>query len=69
MTSQGNLTKLFPHDCWERGQKMPALALLKLFEKEGEAYQRWNSRLPGYASPDSRIATPFESEGTIERFV
>jgi hypothetical protein len=37
--------------CWERGQKLPSLAMKKLFEKSGEAYHEWNSSLPGYEQP------------------
>jgi hypothetical protein len=47
--------------CWERGQRMSALALRKLFEKAGEAYQEWNNSLPGYSSPSPEFDGPFKS--------
>jgi hypothetical protein len=53
--------------CWERGQRMPALALRKLFEKPGEAYHDWNSQLSGYVAPDSELGTPFDSTKTLHR--
>ena len=47
--------------CWELGQKIPTLALRKLFQKPGEAYHEWNDSLPGYALLSSAIGAPFAS--------
>ncbi len=48
--------------CWERGRQMPTLSLKKLFEKRGEAYDEWNSSLPGYVSPNTELGAPFQTE-------
>ncbi len=53
--------------CWERGQRMPALALRKPFEKGSEAYHNWNSQLSGYVAPDAELGAAFESTGTLRR--
>lgn len=53
--------------CWERGQKIPALSLRKLFEKLREAYQGWNSQLLGYVVPDAELLTPFDSTEALRR--
>lgn len=47
--------------CIKRGQQMPALALRKLFEKDGESYHAWNSALPGYVAPDNRLGKHFKT--------
>ena len=57
----------FSQACWERGQRMPALALRKLFEKPGEGYHDWNSQLSGYVAPDSEVAPPFDSTEALRR--
>ena len=51
--------------CWERGQKMPSLALKKLFDKPGEAYNDWSSSLPGYVAPGDSISEAFDSAGAL----
>jgi hypothetical protein len=48
--------------CWERGRQLPALALAKAFEKEGEAYHAWNVALPGHVPPAPEFAPPFATE-------
>jgi hypothetical protein len=53
--------------CWERGQKMPSLTMKKLFEKPGEAYDEWNSSLPGYEQPHSAIGKPFGSAEELKQ--
>lgn len=47
--------------CWDRGRRLPTLALAKAFEKEGEAYHEWNVSLPGYELPASQFAPTFAS--------
>jgi hypothetical protein len=55
--------------CCERGQQIQSLALKKLFEKSGEAYDGWNSSLAGYIPPNPELGLPFEStERLSERF-
>ncbi len=55
--------------CCERGQQIPSLALKKLFESPGEAYDEWNRSLPGYAPPNPQLGSPFEPTQTLrERF-
>jgi len=51
--------------CWNRGHQMPSLVLRKLFEKGGEAYQEWNSRLPGYVAAHSELSKSFENISTL----
>jgi hypothetical protein len=46
-------------ECWERGQKLQSLRMMKVFEKPGEAYEAWNTALPGYLAPSSAIGIPF----------
>lgn len=41
---------LLSRDIWERGQRLPRLALRKLFEKKDEGYYGWNSSLEGWVS-------------------
>ena len=53
--------------CWERGQKLPSLAMKKLFEKPGEAYHEWNSSLPGYQQPHQVIGKPFGSADDLKQ--
>ena len=38
---------------------LPALVMRKLFEKEGEAYQSWNSALDGHIAPHRNLSSPF----------
>jgi len=47
--------------CRERGERMPGLALRKLFEKAGEAYQTWNCKIEGYVKPSEEFGPVFES--------
>jgi len=54
-------------ECWTRGQKLPTLAMKKLFEKSGEAYHEWNSSLPGYEQPHSVIGKPFGSAEELKQ--
>jgi hypothetical protein len=54
-------------ECWTRGQKLPTLAMKKLFEKPGEAYHEWNSSLPGYEQPHSVIGRPFISDEELKQ--
>lgn len=51
--------------CWERGQQLSSLALRKLFERPGEAYHDWNSKLPGYVSPNPELGLPFEKAAAL----
>lgn len=46
--------------CSELGRELRALDLRKVFEKRGEAYQQWNSRLPGCVAPHPELGPPFE---------
>jgi hypothetical protein len=55
------LTRL-SRTCWERGQQMPSLSLKKLFVKPGEAYDEWNSSLPGYVPANPELGAPFQTE-------
>jgi hypothetical protein len=54
-------------ECWERGQKLPTLAMKKVFEKPGEAYHEWNSSLPGYEKPHPTIGKPFGSAKELKQ--
>jgi type I restriction-modification system DNA methylase subunit len=55
--------------CWERGQKIPALAMRKLFERPNEGYLAWGCRLSGYVAPASEVALPFDStKGLCETY-
>lgn len=61
-----NLSLCAPMDalsryCWECGRQLNGLALIKLFERSGEAYQGWNSSLPGHALSHEGIGEPFHS--------
>lgn len=40
-------------------EQLPALAMRKLFEKEGEAYHAWNASLDGYVPPHPDLLRPF----------
>lgn len=51
--------------CWDRGQRMPDLALRKIFELPGEAYRDWNSQLIGYIEPNKNLGLPFDSSGSL----
>ena len=53
--------------CWERGQRPASLALKKLFEKPGEAYDDWNSSLPGYVAPNAELGPPFDSVDSLRK--
>ncbi len=57
----------FSQACWQRGQRMPALALRKLLEKPGEAYHNWNSQLSGHVAPDADLGAPFDSTEALRR--
>jgi hypothetical protein len=39
--------------------QLPALAMRKLFEQQGEAYHAWNSALDGYVTPHPDLPPPF----------
>jgi hypothetical protein len=53
----------------ENGYPLPSLALRKLFEKSGEAYNAWNSALPGHVAPHAKLGASFNTEGELqERF-
>ncbi len=54
-------------ECWERGQKLPSLAMKKLFEKPGEAYHEWNSSLPGYEQPHPVVGKPFSTAEELKQ--
>jgi hypothetical protein len=54
-------------ECWKRGQKLPSLAMKKLFEKPGEAYHEWNSSLPGYEKPHTVVGMPFGSAEELKQ--
>ncbi|MBM4120830.1 MAG: hypothetical protein FJ248_08040 [Nitrospira sp.] len=51
--------------CWERGQQLSTLALIKAFEKEGEAYYEWNAALPGRVMPAVEFTPPYTSTETL----
>lgn len=53
--------------CLKAGQRMPALALSRVFEKLGEAYYDWNQHLPvcGVADPGSESS--FDSAEDLRR--
>ena len=48
--------------CRMGGQRLPGLALKRLFEEPGEAYCEWISSLPGYVLCDEALRPPFASE-------
>jgi prepilin-type N-terminal cleavage/methylation domain-containing protein len=58
----GLLLPVLARGCWERGRQLPALALAKAFEKDGEAYHVWNVSLPGHVTPAPEFAPPFTME-------
>lgn len=58
------LTKL-SHACSEHGQVLPSLAIKKLFDKKGEAYDSWNRFLTGYVAPHPLIADPFTDAASL----
>ncbi len=60
-----NQVSTFSGSCWKQGEKLPSLALLKLFEKPGEAYHEWNSKLPGYVCPNPELGLPFENTAAV----
>lgn len=47
--------------CWTRGIGFPKLAMSKVFEKPGDAYDGWNRTLSGYTAPHPLIAQPFDT--------
>ena len=51
--------------CQERGRRLSRLALKGLFEKRSEAYQVWNSSMPGYQAPDPALGSAFETETSL----
>jgi hypothetical protein len=53
--------------CCKLGNELPVLALRKLFEKKEEAYQGWNSALPGYAKPASECLPAFTSSDELRK--
>ena len=53
--------------CSELGRQLLALALRKLFEKHGEAYDGWNTSLTGYTSPAAECHPPFGSFESLRR--
>jgi len=59
------LTKL-AQVCSEHGQVLPSLAMKKLFEKKGEAYDSWNRSLPGYIPPHPLIGEPFTDAASLQ---
>ncbi len=44
---------------------MPSLSLKKLFGKPGEAYDEWNSSLPGHVPLNPDLGAPFQTEGDL----
>jgi hypothetical protein len=65
-SAAGRLTSLSVA-CWKRGQRVRALSMKKVLEKEREAYYEWNSGLPGYVPPDKEIANPFETAKQLRK--
>jgi len=53
--------------CQQRVQAAPSLALRKIFEKTGEAYQDWNTKLPGYLASDTALGETFESTPALRK--
>ena len=51
--------------CWQHGLKIPGLALKRMFEKTGEAYEEWNTNLPGRVATNSEFDRPFDSVATL----
>jgi len=47
-------------------EQLPALTMRKLFEREGEAYHRWNASLDGYAPPHPDLPEPFQTAQELE---
>jgi type I restriction-modification system DNA methylase subunit len=58
-TTQADLLLKFSKECLERGKELFTLSAKKLFESSGEAYQTWNSSLPGYLVAHQSLAEPF----------
>ena len=58
------LAQLAQH-CADRGHKMRGLALKRLFEKPGEAYYDWSSKLPDYVGPHASLCGAFESANDL----
>jgi hypothetical protein len=48
-------------ECSESGLELPSLALMKSFERRGEAYDTWNASLPGYVKPHKELQPAFTS--------
>jgi hypothetical protein len=46
-------------ECRDLGRQPPALAMRKVLEAPGEAYQPWAASLPGYVPPCAAIGRPF----------
>ncbi len=61
-----NRLSFLSEECWKRGQKVPSLGMKKLFEKKGEAYDKWNRSLPGYIAPHPLIAEPFADAPSLQ---
>lgn len=57
---------MLANSCLERGAELSALALKKLFEKSGEAYDAWNATLPGYVPPHATLDKPFVSATDLQ---
>ncbi len=51
--------------CWGHAQRTPSLSIRRLFEKDGEAYQEWNTSLPGYIPIPPELNNCFDNSTSL----
>ncbi len=52
-------------ECRQRGRELAALALARVFEREGEAYHSWYAALPGHVGRHPELGPPWTSAGAL----